>query len=51
MEADKEHLKCDTLRGATPNEIKQLRQENVQLKELIGQQALELALFKKSLLG
>lgn len=51
MEAGKERLKGDTLRGATPDEVKQLRQENNQLKELIGQQALELAQFKKSLLG
>ncbi len=51
MEAGKERLKGDTLRGATPDEVSKLRQENNQLKELIGQQALELAQFKKSLLG
>lgn len=51
MEAGKERLKGDTLRGATPDEVNKLRQENAQLKELIGQQALELAQFKKSLLG
>jgi transposase len=51
MEAGKARLKGDTLRGATPDEVKQLRVENSQLKELLGQQSLELALFKKSLLG
>jgi len=51
MEAGKARLKGATLRGATPDEVKQLRQENSQLKELLGQQSLELALFKKSLLG
>jgi len=51
MEAGKERLKGDTLRGATSDEVNKLRQENAQLKELIGQQALELAQFKKSLLG
>lgn len=51
MEAGKVRLKGDTLRGATPDEVKQLRSENTQLKELLGQQLLELALFKKSLLG
>jgi transposase len=51
MEAGKERLKGDTLRGATPDEVNKLRLENAQLKELIGQQALELAQFKKSLLG
>ena len=51
MEAGKARLKGDTLRDATGDEVKQLRQENGQLKELLGQTALELALFKKSLGG
>lgn len=50
MEAGKGRLKGDTLRDATSDEVKQLRQENRQLKELLGQQALELSLFKKNLL-
>ena len=41
MEAGKARLKGDTLRGATPDEVKQLRSENTQLKELLGQQSLE----------
>jgi len=51
MEAGKARLKGDTLRDATGDEVKQLRQVNSQLKELLGQQALELSLFKKSLGG
>ena len=51
MEAGKQRLKGDTLRDATSDEVKQLRQENGPLKELLGQTALELALFKKSLDG
>jgi transposase len=51
MEAGKARLKGDSLRDATSDEVKQLRQENGQLKELLGQTALELALFKKSLAG
>ena len=50
MEAGKTRLKGDTLRDATSDEVKQGQQENRQLKELLGQQALELSLFKKNLL-
>jgi transposase len=51
MEAGKERLKGDTLRGVTLDEVKQLCQENNQLKASIGQQSLELAQFKKVCLG
>jgi transposase len=50
MEAGKAQLRGDTLRGATQDEVLRLKQENGQLKELLGEQALELSLFKKSLL-
>ena len=49
MEAGKARLKGDTLRDATHSEVKGLRQENGRLKELVGEQALELQLLKKSL--
>lgn len=50
MEAGKAQLRGDTLRGATRDEVTCLKQENSQLKELLGEQALELSLFKKSLM-
>jgi len=50
MEAGKDRLRGNTMRKATRDEVVQLKQENQQLKELIGEQALELALFKKRLM-
>ena len=49
MEAGKSRLKGDSLRNATTVEIKTLRAENTRLKELVGEQALEVLLLKKSL--
>jgi len=49
MEAGKARLKGDTLRDATQSEVKELRRENARLKELVGEQALEIQLLKKSL--
>jgi transposase len=49
MEAGKSRLKRDALRDATGNEVKQLREENARLKELVGEQALKIQIFKKSL--
>jgi transposase len=49
MEAGKARLKGDSLRDATSNEVKELRAENARLKELVGEQALQLQLLKKSL--
>jgi transposase len=51
MEAGKDRLLGNTLRNATSEEVARLKQENRDLKELLGEQALELALFKKRLLG
>jgi len=49
MEAGKARLKGDMLRDATQGEVKELRRENARLKELVGEQALEIQLLKKSL--
>lgn len=49
MEAGKARLKGDSLRDASSTEVKALRAENARLKELVGDQALELQLLKKSL--
>jgi len=49
MEAGKARLKGDSLRDATSTEVKCLRAENGRLKELVGDQALELQLLKKNL--
>jgi transposase len=49
MEAGKARLKGDTLRDATQSEVKELRRENGRLKELVGEQALEIQLLEKSL--
>jgi transposase len=50
MEGGKARIKGATLRGATPDEVVQLKQETSQLKQLVGELALELSLLKKSLL-
>ena len=49
MEAGKARLKGDSLRDATLSEVKELRAENGRLKELAGEQALQIQLLKKSL--
>lgn len=49
MEAGKSRLKGDGLRDATKSEVRSLREENDHLKELVGSQALEIQLLKKSL--
>ena len=49
MEAGKARLKGDSLRDATSSEVKELRAENGRLKELAGEQALQIQLLKKSL--
>lgn len=49
MEAGKTQLKGDSLRNATRSEVNQLQEENSRLKELLGEQALEIQLLKKSL--
>ena len=49
LEAGKARLKGDSLRDATQGEVKELRLENARLKELVGEQALQIQLLKKSL--
>ena len=51
LEAGKKRLAGDTAREATSNEVKGLRREARDLKEVVAEQALELRLLKKSMLG
>ena len=50
MEGGKGRLRGNTLRSATGDEVTVLKQRNRDLKELVGEQALELSLLKKRLL-
>ena len=49
LEAGKRRLAGDT--AATTDEVKQLRREAQDLKEVVAEQALELRLLKKSMIG
>ena len=51
MEAGKRRLAGDTARAATTDEVKELRREARDLKEVVAEQALELRLLKKSMTG
>jgi len=51
LEAGKKRLAGDTARAATSDEVKQLRHEARDLKEVVAEQALELRLLKKSMTG
>jgi len=44
-------LAGDTARAATTAEVKDLRQEATALKEVVAEQALEIRLLKKSMIG
>ena len=48
MEAGKERLARDTLRGATQQEVHQLKRENVELKQLVAELSLEGYRLKKT---
>jgi transposase len=50
-QAGKRRLADDTVRAATTDEVKQLRREAQDLKEVVAEQALELRLLKKSMIG
>ena len=50
MEGGKGRLKGDSLRNATSEEVIELKKENEQLKEALGEQTMELLLLKKRLL-
>ena len=51
LEAGKKRLTGDTARAANSDEVKQLRREAHDLKEVVAEQALELRLLKKSMIG
>ena len=51
MEAGKRRLAGDTARAATTEEVKDLRREARDLKEVVAEQTLELRLLKKSMIG
>ena len=51
LEAGKRRLAGDTARAATSDEVKDLRRESRQLKEVVAEQALELRLLKKSMIA
>ena len=51
MEAGKKRLAGDTAREAKTDEVKYLRREARDLKEVVAEQTLELRLLKKSMIG
>ena len=51
LEAGKKRLNGDTVREATSNEVKELRGENRELKEVVAELTLKNRVLKKSLTG
>ena len=51
LEAGKRRLAGDTARPATTSEVKDLKRQALELKEVVAEQALELRLLKKSMTG
>ena len=51
LEAGKRRLAGDTARAATTSEVKDLKRQAQELKEVVAEQALELRLLKKSMTG
>ena len=51
MEAGKKRLAGDTMRAANTDEVQGFRREARDLKEVVAEQALELRLLKKSMIG
>jgi len=51
LEAGKRRLAGDTARAASTDEVKDLRREARELKEVVAEQTLELRLLKKSMIG
>jgi len=51
LEAGKRRLAGDTARAATSSEVKDLRREAWELKEVLAEQALELRLLRKSIIA
>ena len=50
LEAGKKRLAGDTARAASTDEVKSLRRESRELKEVVAEQTLELRLLKKSMI-
>ena len=50
MEAGKKRLAGDTARTATTDEVKDLRREARDLKEVVAEQTLELRILKKNMI-
>jgi transposase len=51
MEAGKRRLAGDTSRAANTDEVRELRREARDLKEVVAEQTLEMRLLKKSMIG
>ena len=51
LEAGKRRLAGDTARAATSSEVTELRRQAQELKAFVAEQALELRLMKKSMIG
>ena len=51
LEAGKQRLAGDTTRAANSDDVKDLRRESRDLKEVVAVQTLELRLLKKSMIG
>ena len=51
LEAGKRRLAGDTARSAINSEVKDLKRQSQELKEVVAEQALELRLLKKSVIG
>ena len=51
LEAGKRRLAGDTERAANTGDVKDLRREAQELKEVVAEQALEIRLLKKSMIG
>ena len=51
MEAGKKRLSVDTERNASSSEVKDLKEENGQLKDLVAELSIQVRVLKKNLLG
>jgi len=51
MEAGKKRLNGDTERNATTDDVKELREENSELKDLVAELSIQVKVLKKSLRG
>jgi transposase len=49
LEAGKKRLLGDTQRGASSDEVRELKRENSELKRVVAEQVLKIELYKKSL--